>query len=109
MHPHVLLLPSSDSDAHSSVQTCVPDQTPPRPQLIQCDNDPCRLAPGPSYTDFHSYWWANRPIGTPPENKKAPANAPIECTIRPVTAGPRIHTQLATKWTNPLAPPTFSP
>src|SRR3954451_2426578 len=29
-----------DSDAHSLVQPCVPDQTPPRSQLIQCDNDP---------------------------------------------------------------------
>jgi len=54
MHPHVLLLPPSDSDAHSSVQPCVPDQTPPRPQLIQCDNDPCRLAPGSLVQEVYS-------------------------------------------------------
>src|SRR3982751_3885251 len=45
MHPHVLSLPA-DSDAHLLVPSCVLNQTPPRPQLIQCDNDPYRLAPG---------------------------------------------------------------
>jgi hypothetical protein len=47
-HPHVLSLPT-DSDAHSLVQPCVPDQAPPRSQLIQCDNDPYRFAPDLSY------------------------------------------------------------
>ena len=67
MHPHALSAVPRHSDAHSSVQRCAPNQTPPRPQLIQCDNDPCRLPRrDSSYTDFHLYWWAKRPIKTPP-------------------------------------------
>jgi hypothetical protein len=45
------------SDAHSLVQPCVPDQTPPRPQLIQCDSDPTALRRD-YRTNFHLYWWA---------------------------------------------------
>jgi hypothetical protein len=37
----------TEAGAHSLVQPCVPDQTPPRPQHIQCDNDHCRSMPGP--------------------------------------------------------------
>src|SRR5438105_7917940 len=46
-HPHVLRL-RNPASAHLSAQSCVPDQTPPRPQLIQCDNDLLPLQAWPS-------------------------------------------------------------
>src|SRR5262249_17330256 len=69
-HPLVLRL-RNPATAHLSAPSCVPDQTPPRPQLIQCDNDlyPFQAWP-PSYGCSSSFSLLSegrqRPLATPP-------------------------------------------